>query len=121
MHIAIEETSKTPSFKISDFKVEIEGRSIPEDAVEFYSSVQKHIETLIESANESVIFSFKFDYINSASKKSVIQIFKYLEGKYQENKQIVVNWYYEEGDDDMKESGQDLKELLSIPFNLLAI
>ena len=31
---------------------------------------------------------------------------------------ISVNWFYEEDDEDMQESGEDFKEIISLPINM---
>lgn len=33
--------------------------------------------------------------------------------------QLLINWYYEEGDDDMQELGEILKSLMNSRFNLI--
>ena len=36
-------------------------------------------------------------------------------------KTITINWYYEEGDDDMMEAGEDYSDLLDLDFNFREI
>ena len=33
---------------------------------------------------------------------------------------VVVNWYYDEGDEDMHEAGEEMAELAEMKFNLIA-
>ena len=35
-------------------------------------------------------------------------------------KEVGVVWYYEENDEDIMEAGEDLAELMNIPFELIA-
>jgi hypothetical protein len=37
------------------------------------------------------------------------------------NKKYSVNWYYEEGDEDILEKGEDISSALDIPFNFIMI
>jgi hypothetical protein len=37
------------------------------------------------------------------------------------NKKFVVNWYYEEGDEDILERGEYFSSVLDIPFNFFMI
>jgi len=37
------------------------------------------------------------------------------------NKKIVINWYYEEGDEDILEQGEHISSVVSIPFNFIEI
>jgi hypothetical protein len=34
--------------------------------------------------------------------------------------EAVVNWYYEEDDEDMLEAGEDYDEIIELPFRLIA-
>ena len=36
-------------------------------------------------------------------------------------KELVVNWFFEEGDDDMMEAGEDYCDLLDLEFNFIEI
>jgi hypothetical protein len=36
-------------------------------------------------------------------------------------KELTVNWFYEEGDDDMMEAGEDFCDLLDLDFNFIEI
>jgi hypothetical protein len=37
------------------------------------------------------------------------------------NKKYSINWYYEEGDEDILEKGEDISSALNIPFNFIMI
>jgi hypothetical protein len=37
------------------------------------------------------------------------------------NKKFIVNWYYEEGDEDILEQGEYISSVLDIPFNFIKI
>jgi len=32
--------------------------------------------------------------------------------------QVTINWYYDEDDEDMLESGENYQEIINIPFNM---
>jgi hypothetical protein len=38
-----------------------------------------------------------------------------------QNKSLVVNWYYEQGDDDVLERGQYYASILGIPFQFIEV
>ncbi len=50
-------------------------------------------------------------------------MFKKLETVYKKNgeKGVVINWYYEEDDEDMLEAGEDYQSILKIPFKMIEL
>jgi len=117
----IEQTNKTPSLKLDVSRLELAGRSIPEDAVDFYSEVIEIIKKHFSKLNNDFTVDFRLDYINSASKKALIPLIKFFDNKWKEGKSISIFWYYEKLDEDMRESGEDMKAYLSLPFEIKVI
>jgi len=110
---------------------EMEGNSRPENVREFYypiiDTLRKYFENVsdklnLESFNEKPFnFTFKLDYFNSASAKFISDILVIIKDFTDVKLKIKVNWYFEEGDDDMKEVGEDFSEMISLPFNFIMI
>ena len=63
----------------------------------------------------------RLEYFNTSSSKCLIDIFRKLEKLHQPHAQVQVAWYYEEDDEDMKESGEDFRDLVSMPVALTLI
>ena len=91
---------------------EISGRSLPEDCVEFYKPVLEWIAQYSEKPNATTEFTFKLEYMNTASSKLIQDIISSLE----ELKGAKVIWYCREDDEDMIEIGQELSEIIQVPF-----
>jgi hypothetical protein len=109
-NLVIEETSSTPSVNFSlDGKLLIEGRSLPENVNQFYIPLEKWITKLNA---KKVIFDINLEYFNSATAMKIYDMLKLLDNN-DNIKNIIVNWHYEEGDDDNFEAGQVFEELLS--------
>lgn len=110
---------------------EMEGNSRPENVREFYypliDTLRKYFEKIsdkgnLEDYNENPFnFTFKLDYFNSASAKFISDILVIIRDFTAEKLKIKVNWYFEDGDDDMKEVGEDFAEMISLPFNFIMI
>ena len=64
---------------------------------------------------------FMFEYFNTSSSRSIIDIFRNLKKMNAEGLEVEINWFYEEEDEDMLESGEDYSELVSMPVNLIEI
>jgi len=97
-------------------KFEISGRSLPEDSVEFYTPVFQWLDMYAKDPNPTTEFIFKLDYLNTASSKMIQDIL----GALEKIKGVKVAWHFYEDDEDMEEMGQELSELVEIPFEYIA-
>ena len=107
--ILIEATHSTPAINFSENgRLLVEGRSLPEDVNKFYKPL---IEWIIKLTTESVKLDINLEYFNSASAKKILELMKSLDAN-SKIKNLIINWHYEEGDDDALETGQVFEELL---------
>ncbi|MFP4023816.1 MAG: DUF1987 domain-containing protein [Thiohalospira sp.] len=114
--LIIKETEKTPSVALSTNGVlKIEGRSIPEDAASFFRPI---LDWTKEFTAEEIRVDIKLEYFNTSSSKFILEMLRLLENN-PENKNILVNWFYEEGDLDVLESGQYFESIIGIPFKYI--
>jgi hypothetical protein len=98
----------------------ISGRSLPEDVTSFYAPVFEWLNDFVENPKSNTVFKFKLEYFNTASSKILLDILMKLEELVQSNKtNIGVQWHYSESDDDMLEAGEEYKELVEVPFDLV--
>lgn len=126
-------TNNTPAVLLDHNQnlIEFEGDSRPEDVQKFYSPIlewinhyEKHLYFTKEtsSADISIICNFKFEYFNSSSAKYVMDIILKLgELTSKTGTNLDLNWYYDEQDEDMKESGEEFEDMLDIQFNYIVI
>ena len=63
----------------------------------------------------------KLEYFNTSSSKCLIDVFRRLEKLHNHGSEVHVQWYYEEEDEDMKESGEDFRDLVKMPVALVPI
>lgn len=112
-NIFIKGTRTTPTINF-DMKgrLEISGRSIPENALGFFETVVKWSEKYSSGNTEIIV---KLEYLNTSTSKVLFQIFKNLERNHQPEN-IRINWYYEEGDEDVYDTGEYYQSLVNIPF-----
>ncbi len=116
----LEETQKTPKIHLDaqNGKFVIAGRSIPENSIEFYKPVFDWLEQYADEAKDAITVEVKLEYFNTSSSKCLVEVFRRLEEIKNKGKTIEVNWYYEEDDEDMQESGEDFKEIINLPINM---
>ena len=120
--INIEGTPKTPtiSFDANTGVIEIKGRSIPENSIEFYKPLVDWLDKFVDVAQGTVNVNIQLEYFNTSSSKCILDVFKKLENLQNKNRaEVVINWYYEEDDEDMLEAGEDYQSILKIPFNMV--
>lgn len=124
--IQIEGTPKTPdvNFQADKGIIEIKGRSIPENSIEFYKPLVDWLDDYKQSPKDVTEVNIQLEYFNTSSSKCILDVFKKLEAihtnKEHESK-VVINWYYEEDDEDMLEAGEDYQSILRIPFEMKEI
>ena len=44
---------------------------------------------------------------------------KIIERIHKAGNNVVINWYYEEDDEDMLEAGEDYEDIIKLPFNMV--
>ena len=119
-NLLIENTKKTPrvSFNV-DGRIKISGRSIPEDASKFYDALYVWISEYCRTPSEITTIDIELEYFNSGSSKSLLNILKELVNSLTNNYKLIINWYYEEGDDDILERGEYYESILDTKFNFI--
>ena len=118
-NLIIEATEETPKIHLKKDTNEfvISERSLPENAVEFYTPVFEWIEEYQKNPNKETIFDFKLDYFNTASAKQITKLLLMLEGLQRLNK-VKIRWFFKKGDLDIKSSGLRYDKLLDIEFEI---
>jgi hypothetical protein len=119
--ISIPGTLKTPTI-ISDGEkglIEIKGRSNPENSSLFYKPLIDWVEQYSANPPEKTIVNIKLEHFNTSSSKCILDVFKKLEPIKKANLDIMVNWYYEEDDEEMMEAGETYGTMTVIPFKMI--
>ncbi|MBS1647757.1 MAG: DUF1987 domain-containing protein [Bacteroidetes bacterium] len=119
----IEGTPKTPAvnFDLAAGLLEIRGRSIPENSIEFYKPVTDLLDKYGASPKANTTVNVQLEYFNTSSSKCILDIFKKLETIHKGGSSIAINWYYEEDDEDMLEAGEDYQAIISVPFKMVQV
>jgi hypothetical protein len=117
--LTIEMTPKTPliQFNAGIGRLEFQGRSIPENSIEFYTPVFDWMDKYALSPQGETQVKIQLEYFNTSSSKCLLDIFKKLQNLHSSGKSNVsINWYYEEDDEDMLEAGEDYQAIIKVPF-----
>lgn len=114
---------KTPlvSFDSTSGVLELRGRSIPENSIEFYQPLNDWIDSYATSPCSQTVIDVKLEYFNTSSSKCILDLFKKLEKLNGQSTEVSVNWYYEEEDEDMEEAGEDYQAIVKLPFKMIEV
>lgn len=122
--LLIEGSAKTPTIKFDSNSglVEIKGRSIPENSIEFYKPLIDWLEKYAIKPQSNTTVNIQLEYFNTSSSKCILDVFKKLENINKSgNSAVIINWHYEEDDEDMSEAGEDYKAIINVPFKMVMI
>ena len=119
----IEGSAKTPSvsFDGDSGVLEMRGRSIPENSIEFFQPLIDWVDAYGATPNPKTRVDMKLEYFNTSSSKCILDLFKRLERINKEDSQVLINWYYETDDEDMEEAGEDYAAIVGLEFEILEI
>ncbi len=119
--IVREGSPKTPYIRFDGEKgiIEIKGRSIPENSIEFYKPLIDWLEDYTAQEKNQTAVNIQLEYFNTSSSKCILDIFKKLEVLFKKGQKVEVNWYYDEDDEDMFEAGEDYQSIINIPFKMI--
>ena len=90
----------------------IEGRSLMEDGDIFFASSIAWFKEYAKSPNPKTELMIKLEYLNTQTSRQFLNLFKILEAI--PSSKIV--WQFSDEDEDIEEMGQELAELVSVPF-----
>jgi len=119
--LTIQKTEDTPQvdFDIETGIFKLSGRSLPENAIDFYKPILDWIETVLsESFDKKFVFEVKLEYFNTASSKQLAKMLLLIE-RYIEANSILIRWFYEKEDNDMLISGNQYSKFLKLEFEFI--
>jgi hypothetical protein len=121
--INLEGTNKTPkiTFNEEDGVLELKGRSIPENSIEFYKPLVDALDVYSKNPKSLTRVNIHLEYFNTSSSKCILDIFKKLEAIKNAGNDVNINWYYEEDDEDMLEAGEDYQAIIKVPFKMIEV
>lgn len=121
--LLIEATEDTPRIHLDPLsgRFEISGRSLPENALEFYEPLMNWVGAFFDGDTPAVEFHLTIEYCNSASTRYMFNMLMDMEEKVAEGRDIKVFWYYRNDDEMIKAKGEELAGMLDLPFERVLI
>jgi hypothetical protein len=119
--IYLKKTFNSPEveFVASSGELNIEGRSIPEDPGEFFERLIDWLNDYFLDPKEETVMNIKLEYINSGSSKYMLELLRILKENHIKGRNVLVKWFFEEGDESIEELGQHYEQTMQIPFEII--
>ena len=120
--LSIKGTQETPdvTFDKESGVFSISGKSLPEDVKEFYYPIIDWVAEYAKVPNQKTNLKVKMDYFNTASSKMILEIFEKFKEMHDKGFGVVVDWYYQDDDEDMQDAGEDYADIVEVPFNFIS-
>lgn len=122
-NILLDGSPKTPTvnFDGSTGQLDLRGRSIPENSIEFYKPLIDWVDQYSRSPKANTKLRVQLEYFNTSSSKCILDLFKKLETVRSTGGDVIVEWHYEADDEDMLEAGEDYQAIINLPFKMIQI
>ena len=91
------------------------------DWTEFSKPIEAWVDEYICDPADLTCIDIYLEYFNEINLYFYISLLKKIESVKLRNKKFIINWYYEEGDEDILEKGENISFILDIPFNFIKI
>lgn len=105
-------TAPTVTLDAKTGTFEISGRSVMDNGAALYANVLAWLKEYAQNPNPQTVFTFRFEYFNTESERSVLDILSVLASI----NNAKASWHYPQNDADMREAGEGLFDLVNIPF-----
>ncbi|MBU0488082.1 MAG: DUF1987 domain-containing protein [Bacteroidetes bacterium] len=124
--LVINATENTPEviFDPASGNFEISGESRPENVREFYEPILNWLNEFsssVKSDQGTLTFKFKFEYFNSSSAKFILDVLKKISEIHSKGADFKIIWYYDDGDEDMQEAGEEMSKMVKLPFSYIEV
>ncbi len=122
-NIEIKGSAKQPDvlFNGKTGELEIKGRSIPENSYQFYEPLLNWLDKYATTPCPNTILYFRLDYFNTSSSMYILGILKKLEKIFLAGNKTEVKWFYPSDDEDMLQTGEDLKQIVKVPIEMIEV
>lgn len=122
-NILVNPTRVTPSVSVDYVNniFELKGKSSPENAPGFYGKILEYLDSYNHSGDTQVVANFELEYFNTSTSKCLYDVFRKLQAMNENGKDVTINWFYEDWDEDMLEAGEDYNDLIDMDFNFCIV
>lgn len=117
--LIIKPSDKSLAVDISFGIMNFTGRSILTDPKIFFEPINNWVTKYLKNPAEETVINIKLEYIDTASTQSLYQILRQINSVRKKGLVLMVNWYIEDEDPEMKELGEMIEQRLGIEFQYI--
>ncbi len=101
--------------------IRIRGRSMKGYETNHLVQAEDWVDIYVCDPPDLTCVDIYLEYFNGINFKQYISFLRKIESVKLKNKSYIINWYFEEGDEDILEKGEYISFLLNMPFNFIRI
>lgn len=119
----LKETTRTPSVSFDPERglFEIRGKSIPENSTGFFGPLLEYLDDYCKSPAERTVLTVKLEFFNTSSTNRIHSLFKKFDRLYRNDKDVLIRWFCETGDENLRDAGSDFRAMLQVPFEIVEV
>lgn len=119
----IEGTKSTPDilFDHATGVLSMSGESYPENSFDFFRPILSWLTRFMAVHKGPVTFNTNLSYLNTGSTKCMMDILDVLEESYLDGRSVTVNWYYDVENQRARETAEEFKEEVTLPFIIIPV
>jgi hypothetical protein len=119
----LQETPRTPSVSFDPERglFEIKGKSIPENSTGFFGPLLEYMDNYCKMPAERTVLVVKLEFFNTSSTYRIHSLFKKFDKLYKDQYDVLIRWFCESGDENLRDAGSDFKAMLQVPFEIVEV
>lgn len=117
--LIIKPTDKSMAVDISYGILNFTGRSILTDPKIFFDPINAWVKKYLKNPGDETVINIKLEYIDTASTQSLYQILRQINSVRKKGLVLMINWYIEDEDPEMKELGEMIEQRLGVEFQYI--
>ena len=113
-------TKNTPEVVLDpDGVIIIKGRLMDKNTAEFYTQIENWVDEYICNPASLTCVDIYLEYSNGINSIIFNSLLRKISDVTLKDKEFIINWYYEEDDEDILAQGEKISSVLDIPINLI--
>ncbi len=106
-------------FNATSGNLSISGRCVTENALTLFTPLITWLDEFVANRPSSVTLDINLEYLNSASVMWMAKIVRNVDALRAQGSSVSITWHYEEDDEDMMDTGLNIKDTFGIDMELI--
>jgi hypothetical protein len=106
-------------FNATSGNLSISGRCVTENALTLFTPLITWLDEFVANRPSSVTLDINLEYLNSASVMWMAKIVRNVDALRAQGSSVSITWHYEEDDEDMMDTGLNIKDTFGIDMELV--